>query len=254
MTPEPAARLDLRLVPAALTAWIITAAGIVWPIGSALAAACAVAAAGWAALVWWRGAVNPAIRTGAAAVIGTALVGVGFGLAVGLRSAAVREHPIAHRFGTTASLTVTPTESPRPLGNGRLMFRADLNRVGDAETSGRVVVFAPGLGFGELSAGQPARFRARIGRPTRHDLTVAVLTATGEPVLGQASALQRAARTVRARFVAAALKVLPSDQAVMLPGLVLGDTSAVAPSTTAQFRTAGLTHLTAVSGANVTIV
>jgi competence protein ComEC len=40
----------------------------------------------------------------------------------------------------------------------------------------------------------------------------------------------------------------------MLPGLVLGDVSAVESDTTAAFRRAGLTHLTAVSGANVTIV
>ena len=40
----------------------------------------------------------------------------------------------------------------------------------------------------------------------------------------------------------------------MLPALVLGDTSAVTDATAAQFRAAGLTHLTAVSGANVTIV
>jgi competence protein ComEC len=252
--PEAAARLDLRLVPAAVTAWTVTAAGIVWSIGAVLAAACAVIAAGWVALVWWRGAVNPALRAAAVAVIGTAVVGAGFGVAVGLRDTAVREHPIAHRFGSAASLTVTPTESPRSLGNGRLMFRANLNRVGDGEMSGRVVVFAPVLGFGELTAGQPARFRARIGRPTRRDLTVAVLTASGEPVLGEASAAQRAAQTVRSRFAAEALRVLPADQAAMLPGLVLGDTSSVTPATTAEFRTAGLTHLTAVSGANVTIV
>jgi len=40
----------------------------------------------------------------------------------------------------------------------------------------------------------------------------------------------------------------------MLPALVLGDTSTVAAQTTADFRASGLTHLTAVSGANVTIV
>jgi competence protein ComEC len=40
----------------------------------------------------------------------------------------------------------------------------------------------------------------------------------------------------------------------MLPALVLGDTSTVSADTTAQFRASGLTHLTAVSGANVTIV
>lgn len=241
-------------MPAAVTAWTVTAVGIVWSAGALLAAGCAMAATGWAVLTWWRGPTSPAIRGAAVGVIGTAVVGAGFGVAVALRSAAVGDHPLTHRFGATASLTVTPTESPRPLGNGRLMFRADLDRAGEREMSGRVVVFAPALGFGQLSAGQPARFRARIARPTRRDLTVAVLTATGEPVLGQASAVQRVAQTVRSRFAAEALEVLPADQAAILPGLVLGDTSSVPPATTAEFRTAGLTHLTAVSGANVTIV
>ncbi len=48
--------------------------------------------------------------------------------------------------------------------------------------------------------------------------------------------------------------VLPADQAGMLPALVLGDTSTVPGQTTQEFRTSGLAHLTAVSGANVTIV
>ena len=48
--------------------------------------------------------------------------------------------------------------------------------------------------------------------------------------------------------------VLPADQAGMLPALVLGDTSTVPGQTTQDFRTSGLAHLTAVSGANVTIV
>jgi competence protein ComEC len=48
--------------------------------------------------------------------------------------------------------------------------------------------------------------------------------------------------------------VLPPEQAAMLPALVLGDTSAVNPETVREFRAAGMTHLTAVSGANVTIV
>ncbi len=59
---------------------------------------------------------------------------------------------------------------------------------------------------------------------------------------------------MRARFAAAAREALPSGQAAMLPALVLGDTSAVSTDTGREFRAAGMTHLTAVSGANVTIV
>ncbi len=120
--------------------------------------------------------------------------------------------------------------------------------------SGRVVVFASVAGFAELTAGQPAAFKARIARPTRRDLTVAVLSATGEPTLGEAAPIQRAAQRVRTAFATAARWSLPADQAAMLPALVLGDTSALTGETTAEFRASGLTHLTAVSGANVTIV
>lgn len=66
--------------------------------------------------------------------------------------------------------------------------------------------------------------------------------------------MQRAAARVRADFAEAARTVLPADQAAMLPALVLGDTAALTGATTSEFRAAGLTHLTAVSGANVTIV
>ena len=115
-------------------------------------------------------------------------------------------------------------------------------------------MFASGVDYGDVTAGRPAAFRARISRPTRRDLSVAVLTATGSPRWGTASLVQRAAADVRARFAEAARPVLPADQAAMLPALVLGDTSAVGEDVEDEFRAAGLTHLTAVSGANVTIV
>jgi len=150
-------------------------------------------------------------------------------------------------------VTVTPGESAQSLGRGRLMFRATLQRLGADEMSGRVVVFGQASDFGAVMAGQPVRFTARIARPTRHDLTVAVLNATGRPTMGRAGVAQRLAHTVRSRFAAAAQEVLPAQQAAMLPALVLGDTSAVTAETGREFRAAGMTHLTAVSGANVSV-
>ncbi|HXO14469.1 MAG TPA: hypothetical protein VN871_19120, partial [Mycobacterium sp.] len=35
------ARLDARLVPAAVTSWVVTAAGIWWPIGNIVGTLCA---------------------------------------------------------------------------------------------------------------------------------------------------------------------------------------------------------------------
>jgi competence protein ComEC len=117
-----------------------------------------------------------------------------------------------------------------------------------------VVVFARASDFGDLTVGQPVRFTARISRPGRRDLTVAVLNASGRPTMGTAGAVQRAAHAVRGRLAVAARETLTADEAAMLPALVLGDTSAVTGQTSRDFRAAGMTHLTAVSGANVTIV
>ncbi len=246
--------VDLRLVPAALTGWAVTALGIVWDVGAAVAALC-VAIALVAALIRGRTpAHRPLARAVGTGLIAAAVVGAGFGFAVALRANGVRDHPVTQLFGSATEVTVTPTESPRSVGTGRVLFKADLVIVGDRETSGRVVVFAPAGDFGHIDAGQPARFAARIGRPTRRDLTVALLMATGKPTLGQASVVQRFAASVRSRFAVAARDALPAGQAAILPALVLGDTSAMTNAVTAEFRAAGLTHLTAVSGANVTIV
>ncbi|MGD1279549.1 ComEC/Rec2 family competence protein [Mycobacterium seoulense] len=259
---EPgAARVDARLVPAALTCWVVTAAGIWWPIGRVLAAWCVVLAAASGALAWHaargRGGTGR-LRAVSAGLISVGVIGAGFGLAVALRAEAVDRHPITAAFGTAAPVTVTPTESPVSLGRGRLMFRAKLQRLRDARIAGRVVVFARASHFesdaGGLMVGRPVRFTARIGRPTRRDLTVAVLNASGRPTAGTAGAVHRAAHTVRGRFAAAVRGALPAEQAAMLPALVLGDTSVVTAETDREFRAAGMTHLMAVSGANVTIV
>ncbi len=243
---------------------MVTAAGIWWPVGRILGVCC-VGLVAFSGALAYRAARRPA-RGGRLGVMSAGLaavgvVGAGFGFAVALRADAVGRHPITAAFGTAAPVTVTPTESAAPLGpgnQGRLMFRAKLQRVRDDAMSGRVVVFARASDFGPQTdavlVGQPVRFMARIGRPTRHDLTVAVLTASGRPAPGAAGAAQRAAHGVRSRFAAAAHDTLPAEQAAMLPALVLGDTSAVSAQTGREFRAAGMTHLTAVSGANVTIV
>lgn len=250
MTASPAPDvpgIDLRLVPAAVTCWTVTAAGVWWGPWAALAAVL-VAVAGTVGAGLWMGSMRwPAL-------LAVTTVGTAFAIVATVRVHAVDTHPLAARFGTTVTVTVTPSESPKTIEGGRLMFAASLQRLQDAESSGRVMVFAPAVGYSEVGVGRPMAFRARVTRPKRRDLSVAVLAAVGAPRYGTASTGQRAAAHVRAEFGEAARLALPPDQAAMLPGLVLGDVSAVESDTTAAFRRAGLTHLTAVSGANVTIV
>jgi competence protein ComEC len=243
--------LDVRLVPAGLTCWAVTAAGILRPLGPFLAAGFALTAAVLLAVRFRRRDLRARLSAGLLVIC---LVGAGFGVAITLRANHIRGHPAVSRFGTVTEVTVTPTEGPRPFGSGRLMFRAELDMIGPDHAEGRVTAFASGMAFADAAAGKPMRFRARVSAPWRRDLSVATLTAVGEPVMGSMSAVQRVADSVRRGFADAARGVLPADQAAMLPALVLGDTAALTGETSARFRTAGLTHLTAVSGANVTIV
>lgn len=254
---SPSGHADVRLVPAALICWAVTAAGIWWPIGRTLAWCCVVLIIGSGALACSAARRNPRLRRVSAGLLAIGVVGAGFGFAIASRADAVGRHPITADFGATASVTVIPSESAQSLGSGnqgRLMFRATLQRLRGTQMSGRVVVFARAADFGELMVGQPLRFTARINRPARRDLTVAVLNASGRPTVGTAGAVQRAAHRLRNRFSATVRDTLSDEQAALLPALVLGDTSAVPSETGRDFRAAGMTHLMAVSGANVTIV
>ena len=160
------ARLDLRLVPAALTSWAVTAAGILWQVGGSVVAV-AVAIVATAAIGRWcsghreSGADVGVVATG---VVAVAVVGAGFAVAVGLRVAELRHHPIVERYGTVATVVVTPTETPRSLGGGRMMFRGSLQRIGESEMSGRVVVFTRAVEFAELTG--PAGGLPGPHRPT----------------------------------------------------------------------------------------
>ena len=90
--------------------------------------------------------------------------------------------------------------------------------------------------------------------PTRRDLTVAVLSVRSAPARVDApSGVQTAAGRIRAGLRDAAA-VLPDGPRGLLPGLVDGDVSGLDPQLAADFKTAGLSHLTAVSGTNVAIV
>ncbi len=59
---------------------------------------------------------------------------------------------------------------------------------------------------------------------------------------------------LRRRLRETAVATLPPDRAALLVGMATGDTSLFDEETTAAFRAAGLTHLVAVSGANVAVV
>ncbi len=82
----------------------------------------------------------------------------------------------------------------------------------------------------------------------------AALSVRGPPRLtGDPPRVQRAAGHLRAGLRAAVSDLAPAERG-LVPGLVVGDTSRMLPELEGDFRTAGMTHLTAVSGANLVIV
>jgi competence protein ComEC len=248
--------VDLRLVPTTAAVWGTT---VVAPLAApAMLAWAGVAACALALLV--RRGRNPAV-----AVLLAVLAGVAVGSASGaVRGTARDGSPLRDvaEAGRTASVTVELDGDPHVLGGAgepRAVADATVTRLvhGDRTYLLRapVVLFAPAEPWRGLLPGQRARVRVAVSLPDAGDDVVAVLSARGPPTpVGDPGRLQRTAGGLRAALAASAQRVLEPAAAGLLPGLVVGDTRAMDPVLQEDFRTAGLAHLTAVSGANVAIV
>ncbi|ORL37519.1 competence protein ComEC [Prescottella equi] len=261
---------DLRLVPSAAACWGATLVGLLagWRPAAVSAVVSAAVGAVLALLVWRRRRAGPSVVLGiGVGVVAAALLGASFAAAVAVRAHAVETHPLAALTagGGSATLVVELDDDPKMLrgksfgGERQLMLRASLQEVRTDRTvlraGGSILVFAEGEQWAGLLPGQRVTLRGRLAEPERRDLTVAVVRATGSPQhVAEPPAIQRWAGVVRDRLASAAGSALPADQAGLLPGLVVGDTSGLAQETKDEFTAAGLTHLTAVSGANVSIV
>jgi competence protein ComEC len=260
--------LDARLLPSALTCWGATIVAVVagWRTGLILAAVLlGMAAVLGACLIRIRSPRFERGRVIAWAVLAALLASAGFSVAAAWQEHRTATHPLrAGAPGTYLTAVVVPAEDPKPLpakpfGGRQWMVKAQLREYRHGavpvRAGGTVIVLAPERGWAELLPGQRVEFRARLDRPWRQDLTVAVLRAQGPPsAVGSAPWWQRAAGSVRTHFAAAAARVLPPDAAGLLPGLVDGDVSRLPDEVRENFTETDLTHLVAVSGTNVTIV
>lgn len=105
---------------------------------------------------------------------------------------------------------------------------------------------------GDYTPSERVRFSARVIAP--HGASAGTLISIGAVErIGSPSHLQSSAMKIR-RGMRDAVDHRSPDVAGLLPGLVLGDTSQVDARLTADMKTTGLTHLTAVSGANLAIL
>lgn len=252
--------VDLRLAIGALAGW----AAVLWGLGqSAVHVALAVAvmvlvgAVLLAAARWWQVLHIAAFAACCSAVLLAPL-------AVRLHLAHDGGLPRLARAGTEVTAELTVQGDPRSLAahgtsaSPRVAVDAQLRSVMVAgrrtKLSGAVLVLGPADAWRGVLPGQRVRIDGRLSPPLPGNLLAATILERGEPVLiGRPPWWQRCAGQLRSGLqrAAAGLPVLPRG---LLPGLVDGDTSRLDPVLADRFRVAGLTHLVAVSGTNLSLL
>lgn len=259
LLPAAGEQLDLRLVPAALAAWVVAWQGRLLPGGALLAAGAVLAATALVLL---------SSRRGGRVLVAAAVCGCTAASAVvtGLHTGGLRDGPLALAAAREAAVTVEGvlTADPRraltaaPRGRDLVVVRLRVERLNAAGRSyllrTPVVVLSASTEWLPLLPSQRVRVEGRLRPAERGDDVAAVLSGRGAPVvLSGPSRVHRAAGHLRAGL-RRAVDPLPARERGLLPGLVVGDTSRLVAEVQEDFRTVGLTHLTAVSGSNVAIV
>ncbi|MFF9397302.1 ComEC/Rec2 family competence protein [Streptomyces sp. NPDC014744] len=195
----------------------------------------------------------------------------------GLHSADVRKGPVrdlAQRFESVeAEVTVTSDARrtvPRVRGDHStpvsLLIDAEITRLtgsGGAVTrlSTPVLLIVPPGGsmarWQQLLPSTRLRIGGRLAPPLHEgERSAAVLRPEGKGpprIIGPPSLVQRTAGALRGGLRRATERLDP-DARALLPALVVGDTSRISPELHEAFRATDLTHLMAVSGANLAIL
>ncbi|WP_243225859.1 ComEC/Rec2 family competence protein [Microbacterium sp. CIAB417] len=238
---------DLRLVPVALGAWA-TALGCVFLPGAAWPW-CAAAAVGSILLVV---AGSRGVRWAPLAAL---VCAVGAAVALSCALATPSREAVQELDGRVVAVVADISSSSSTGADGRLWFDAQTVLIGPPDapetTSVPIRIGVDGLDGADLGA------RVRIvGEAMATDAAeraALVAFASSAEVVTPAAGVFAVAAATRADFVERAVR-LPEPGAGLLPGLAVGDTRAVSPELDAAMLTSGLSHLTAVSGANCAIV
>ena len=260
-TSSPPTPLDVRLVPAAAAVWAVVLLGLTVGVAGAVVAG-AVAVLGLLA-TRWAGRAAAGVRAAAACAAAA-------GVVVTAHVLAATHHPVrsAAEHRAAATVRVVLGDDPRPVrepgyadrpGGARLLVvraRLEAAEIGEHgwRLGGRIVLLAPVADWAGLLPGQRVTAQGVLVPAENDALTVAVLRVRGPPRQVAAPPWwQTAAGALRTGLRDAASAALGSAEAGLLPGLAVGDTTGLPAEVERDFRAAGLTHLTAVSGSNLAI-
>lgn len=206
----------------------------------------------------------PSSRSPAQGVLALAVLGLAGAGVAGARAAAVQHGVLIGMAarGGTVMVDATVAEEPDTVRYGGRWVVLSVRRVevaGQAwRTRERVGVILPGTA-GTIAVGDRLRVAAGVERSNRTDpLGGEPATVLRRPRVVSRSPsrswLLRVSEAVRAAARQRALDSLPPERAGLLVGIALGDTSLEPAELDRAFTTAGLTHLTAVSGQNLAVV
>jgi competence protein ComEC len=264
------AQHDLRLLPAALAVWLATLLGHQLAWQWTVCCGTLVAAIGLLVLAAIRGRRGGRNRDVRIAMVALVLSGIAVGGWTGyrLRHDALNPLRALATQGAAAELRVELTDLPKPIqspgfagrqgGVRSVLIQAEVVRLGSGRRArladGSVLLIAPAHGWAGLLPSQQADLSGMLSAPRPGDAALAVVMVRGPPrQVSAASAVQRAANSLRHGLVVAA-GGLPGDSRGLLPALVTGDTGGLSESVVEDFRTVGMSYLTAVGGYHFMIV
>lgn len=258
---------DLRLVPAAVTAWLAAALLVGAPAAAsvAVAAAALLGAVGLAAArrrapglaaTCRRTAVGGLRWHGLIASAGIAATALSIAAQLELRESGPLESLAAER--AVVELEGAVRSEPRELVSG-LGYRVELSarEVSGRGTRGGAAARVLVLGdeaWAHARYGERVRLTGRLSAAEAGDDVAALVHALGPPELAaSAPAVDRVVTGLRSGLLRTTEHLDP-DARGLVPGLALGDTSRLDPDLAQAMRDVSLTHVTAVSGAHFAIV
>jgi competence protein ComEC len=261
-TPENREPLDARLLVPAAAGWLAAVLLVAHrPVVGIVTAAVALALACALALF---------VRGSARAQVGWAAVGVlvvvaGMGVAAGLQAESLRAGPVTGLAAESATVGVrlkvegdpSVRRSPGTRRPPYVVVKATIEEVRARGTATRVrtPVFVIGsTQWQQVRYGQRVDASGRLEAVERGSDVAAMLSIRSAPrIVDEPPWWLRAAEQVRAGL-RESVAGQPDDVRGLVPALVMGDESGLPADLTEDFQTTGLTHLSAVSGTNLTLL
>lgn len=277
LQPNPRPRrpkVDLRLVPIALGLWGSAAAVLLTVGGSeSMWWVCVLACLGLSAVVAiFSMTFVKSIPMRRLALLGACGLATGAAMA-GFRSASLEVQPLQQMSNQQAYVTFEAViespvvakrvQSPTGAGSDSIRWSARGGLLAVSEAGRRWVMEQPVAMSGSVATpellrallpGSVIRGHAVLRRPPPARPLAALVAVRGPPtVLADAPWWQRGAASVRQALRQASSGLSP-DPRGLLPGLVVGDEAELPDDLVTDMRLVGMSHLTAVSGANLAIV